>query len=693
MFKLLRKDQAVKWNKNCQEAFEKIKEYLKEPPILMPPVEGRPLIMYLTVLEESMGCVLGQHDESGRKVHAIYYLSKMFTSCEIKYSLLEKTCCALAWTARRLRQYMLTHTTLLVSKMDPIKHIFEKPALTGRVARWQMIVTEYDIQYTTQKAIKSSVIVDYLAHQPIEDYMPMKFDFPDEDVLFIKEHSDTSNSIEAPEPGSRWMLVFNGASNALGNGVEAVITSPAGFRIPFTARICFDFTNNMAEYEAFIFGIEAAIDLKIKILEVYGDSALVISQTNRDWETRHSNLIPYREHVMKLIPYFEETTFNHIPREENHLADALATLAFMFKVKWENEALSIVIRRLDEPAFCCASDEVQDDKPWYYDIKRYIKKKEYPEGASNADKKTLRRLSAKFFLNGEVLYKRNYDSVLLRCVDRHEADKIVEEIHEGSFGTHSSGHTMAKKILREGYFWLTMETDCYNYARQCHKCQIYRDKVHVPSAPLNVMTYPQPFAMWGIDMIRRIEPIASNGHQFILVSIDYFTKWVEATSYANVTKQVVARFIKQNIICRYGILERIITDNGSNLNNKMITELCQNFKIQHHNSSPYRPKMNGAVEAANKNIKKIVQKMVVTYKDWHEMLPFALHGYRTLVRTSTGETPFSLVYGMEAVLPVEIEFPSLRLITNVKLDEAEWVQNRFDQLNLIEEKRMAAILR
>ena len=111
----------------------------------MPPVEGRPLILYLTVLYNSMGCVLGQHDKSGRKENAIYYLSKKFTDCETRYSLIEKNCCALARAARRLRQYMLTHTTLVISKMDPIKYIFEKPALSGRIARWQMILTEYDI--------------------------------------------------------------------------------------------------------------------------------------------------------------------------------------------------------------------------------------------------------------------------------------------------------------------------------------------------------------------------------------------------------------------------------------------------------------------------------------------------------------------------------------------------------------------
>ena len=117
----------------------------------MPAVEGRPLILYLTVLDSSMGCVLGQHDESVRKEHAIYYLSKKFTDCKTRYSLLEKTCIALAWAARRLILYMLTHTALLISKMDPIKYIFEKPALSKRITRWKMILTEYDIQYKTHK--------------------------------------------------------------------------------------------------------------------------------------------------------------------------------------------------------------------------------------------------------------------------------------------------------------------------------------------------------------------------------------------------------------------------------------------------------------------------------------------------------------------------------------------------------------
>ena len=107
-------------------------------------------------------------------------------------------------------------------------------------------------------------------------------------------------------------------------------------------------------------------------------------------------------------------------------------------------------------------------------------------------------------------------------------------------------------------------------------------------------------------MIGMIEPNALNRHRLILVAINYITKWVEETSYANVTKQVVVCIIKNNLICRYGVPSRIITANGSNLNNKMMTKLYEEFKIVHHNSSSNRPKMNGAVEAANKNIKMII---------------------------------------------------------------------------------------
>jgi hypothetical protein len=111
---------------------------------------------------------------------------------------------------------------------------------------------------------------------------------------------------------------------------------------------------------------------------------------------------------------------------------------------------------------------------------------------------------------------------------------------------------------------------------------------------------------------------------------------------------MVKRFIEKDLICQYGLLEKIVTNNAQNFNNKIIVELCAKWKIKHSNSSSYKPRMNGVVEDSNKNIKKTIQNMVVTYKDWHEMLSFVLHTYQTIVRTLTGVTLYSLVYGMKA---------------------------------------------
>lgn len=114
------------------------------------------------------------------------------------------------------------------------------------------------------------------------------------------------------------------------------------------------------------------------------------------------------------------------------------------------------------------------------------------------------------------------------------------------------------------------------------------------------------YQCWGIDVIGPISPKASNGHMFILVAIDYFTKWIEAVTLASVTAKAVERFIRRDLIARYGVPETIITDNAKN--NKLIENLCARFKIKHRKSTPYRPQMNGAVEAANKNIKRIIEK-------------------------------------------------------------------------------------
>ena len=364
--------------------------------------------------------------------------------------------------------------------------------------------SEYDIEYHTQKEIRGSILADDLAHQLVEDFHPIKFNFPDEEIMYLKmKDYDEPLPAEGPDPESRWGLVFHGAVNVYGNKIGEVIITPKATHISFSVRLLFDCTNNIAEYEACIMGIEEAIDLRIKNLDIYGDSALVINQIKGEWETHHPGLIPYKDYARRLLTFFNKVELHHIPRDESQMADALATLSSMYKVNHRNDVPLIIIRCLERPARVFATEEVVDDKPWFYDIKHFLQSQEYPLRASNKDKKTLRRLFESFFLNGDVLNKRNFDMVLLRCVDKHEADVVMLEIHEGFFGTHSSGHAMAREMLRASYYGMTMEVDCYKHARRCHKCQIYTDKIHVPWNALNVLSSLWSFSMCGIDMIGR----------------------------------------------------------------------------------------------------------------------------------------------------------------------------------------------
>ena len=207
-----------------------------------------------------------------------------------------------------------------------------------------------------------------------------------------------------------------------------------------------------------------------------------------------------------------------------------------------------------------------------------------------------------------------------------------------------------------------MENDYCKFVLRCHKCQMNNHLIRVPPHKLIAMSSPWPFLAWVIDVIGPIEPAASNGHWFILVAIDNFTKWVEATSYKSVIKKVVADFVHNNLICRFGVPESIITDNGTNRNSQLMRDICEKFKITHRNSTAYHPQMNEAIEVSHKNIKKILRKMIDNHHGWHEILPYALLDYRTTVRTLIRETPYFLVYGTEAVIPAEVEISSLRII-------------------------------
>ena len=317
IFKKLKKNVPVTWDDDCQKAFDKIKEYLANPPVLAPAIPDFPLRLYLTVTRETMGEMLAQEIES--KENAIYYLSKKLQGYETRYTPLEKLCLALVWAAQKLRHYMLTHTVHVVSKMDPLKYLFEKATLNGRLSRWIVNLAQFDLRFVPQKAIKGSAVSDFLADFLLEEAEKEEdeYDFPDEDLLMTEDDS--------------WTLYFDGASNQKGCGVGVLLVSPNEEHIPISMKLDFDVTNNAAEYEACILGLETSVALGIKKLRIYGDSSLIINQISKRWKVRSESLATYQAHLETLTEQLDEVEYTYLSREENQFADALAKLASMVR--------------------------------------------------------------------------------------------------------------------------------------------------------------------------------------------------------------------------------------------------------------------------------------------------------------------------------------------------------------------------
>lgn len=303
---------------------------------------------------------------------------------------------------------------------------------------------------------------------------------------------------------------------------------------------------------------------------------------------------------------------------------------------------------------------VGPDSPQYQDIYDYLQSQALPPNLSNNQRKSFIQKPARYAIVSDTLYCRSFDNTLLRCLDTNKACTTLREVHNGICGSHSSGPTLAKKVTRLGYYWLTIEKDAIEYVRTCHKCQIHSDLIHAPAQELWPITSPWPFTQWALNLVGKIHPTSSNGHKFIITATEYFMKWIKAIPLTYITSKQISKFMLNNIICRYGLPQSIITNNGRPFKNQDVCDLCERFHIQHHFLSLYYSQGNSQAEASNKTIVKILKKTVNdTGHGWHIKLNPALWAYCTSIHTPTGATPFALVFGVEAILPIEVEIPSL----------------------------------
>ncbi|KAL2241045.1 UNVERIFIED_CONTAM: Retrovirus-related Pol polyprotein from transposon [Sesamum indicum] len=503
-FKILRKVKGFEWTDECEQAFQELKNYLRSPPFWQIRKKGV-LYLYLAVSDNAVSLVLIK--EENKIQNPVYYVSKMLQGAETRYTEIKKLALAVVVTARKLRPYFQSHK-IVVRTNHPLRNILSRPEASRRMIKWAVELGEFDITYQNRTVEKAQILAD-----------------------FVIEISGASE-----DPGI-WMLHVDGSSNASNGGAGILIEGPGGVEIEVAVRLSFSTTNNEAEYEALVLGLELAFEAGAQVLEVFTDSQLVAMQIEGTYETREKSMMEYLKKSKEWMQKFSKCSIQQIPRSENESADALSKF-----------------------------------------------------GATLAGIKD-RKIT--------VLIKER--SAISERVETNMARYVLREIHEGSCGNHFGARSLALKVTRQGYFWPTLMKDSKEFVRKCEKCQKFASQIHTHAIPMTPVLVTCPFDQWGIDILGSF-PLGRAQKKFIIVAVEYFSKWVEAEAVSKITEREVINFIWKNIVCRFGILRVLIFDNGTQFQGRQITAWLQELKIQQNFTAVGHPQANGQTEVTNRTI-------------------------------------------------------------------------------------------
>eukprot|EP00253_Pinus_taeda_P008763 PITA_08763 len=226
--------------------------------------------------------------------------------------------------------------------------------------------------------------------------------------------------------------------------------------------------------------------------------------------------------------------------------------------------------------------------PWYGDILVYLQTQNLRPNTSLSEHQHTQYQAKEYLIIGNTLYHRGVNTVLRRFLTHEEVKSVLNDCHSGACGGHLSGYAIAKKILRAGYFWPTIFRDYITTVRSCHACHIFDHKTRLPPAPLHPVVVVGPFAKWANDFMT-CNPTLAGGHGYIIVVVDYFTKWVEAMPTLNNISEMAALFFFNHVVSRFGVPQAVVTDHGSHFRNHMMVELTAKLGISHDSSTPYYP--------------------------------------------------------------------------------------------------------
>nr|GEX95516.1 hypothetical protein [Tanacetum cinerariifolium] len=247
-----------------------------------------------------------------------------------------------------------------------------------------------------------------------------------------------------------------------------------------------------------------------------------------------------------------------------------------------------------------------------------------------------------------------------------EAIDILKSCHYGPTGGHHGPNYTAKKVFDSGFYWPTINRDAQDLVKNYDVCQHQGKISQRDEMPQNSIQVCEIFDVWGIDFMGPFP--SSRGNKYILVAVDYLSKWVEAKELPTNDARVVCKYLK-NLFARFGTSRAIINDKGTHFCNDQFAKVMQKFGVTHRLATPYHPQTSDQVEVSNRGLKRILERTIgENHASWSDKLDGALWAFRTAYKTPIGCTPYKLVYGKACHLPIELEHKAYLALKHANFD-------------------------
>jgi Integrase zinc binding domain/Integrase core domain len=287
----------------------------------------------------------------------------------------------------------------------------------------------------------------------------------------------------------------------------------------------------------------------------------------------------------------------------------------------------------------------------YNNLIYYLTRNEFPEMTTKPQQESLKKQARNFQVFHNLLYKIDRKTrAKIRVVRPFEMEAVLFMFHNDPLSAHASTDRMMSK-MKSRYYWPQMYENIKEYVKSCDICQ--RRGGYKRSEPLHPIPVGEPFHRIGMDYVGPL-PKTTKGNRYIIVAMDYMTKWPEAKPVKEATAESTVNFVYEDIITRHGCPGIILTDRGTHFNNQLLDRLVEKFKIEHLMSTPYHPQTNGLVERFNRTLIEALARTAKDHlRDWDNYIAPILFSYRTSRHSTTRVSPFFLVYGREAKLPTD----------------------------------------